>query len=383
MSTLPPDVAVLNATRSGFVHGTYMEGYLTAGQSPEPAKMLPVNFHVDAYRAAIVSSTPGELGSYFCAKGGSCFMKRPFNGAIWMTSTWSGSMNGFTANLTTATAPSRWPTQGSLTNGSVVQPPPSLHSGIPATAPRSNGDGLLGRAGSAASQTGLPYPLCGAFTGVADHAFATKNFSSANAGAKFKIPDCASGFNGGGPRPTIVRLVSAGKVGADYGFDGGTAHGLTWGTNLSVVYVGNINTHAGDGTPLNFTGPTSTPWVPFSGWVDSQHYTSAGWSDALQPWDFSALAARNPAGTLQLNFAQVRGFMSELGNNSAGPAVIRTALAEGYRATYMDAWGNSALGFALSPSTDLSFDPHFSLMANQPPAAPLFFLGAVARLQSN
>lgn len=65
--------ALLDGARTGFEHG---------GQN-----ILPINFNIEAFAAALKNNAPRELGSYFPAT-------RPFNGIVWITQTWKDADKG-------------------------------------------------------------------------------------------------------------------------------------------------------------------------------------------------------------------------------------------------------------------------------------------------
>ncbi len=69
------------------------------------SNMLPINFDVEAFAAALNDTTGGELGSFFSSA-------RPFNGIVWIGSYWPGLYNGFSANPDTSLPPLYYPFQG-------------------------------------------------------------------------------------------------------------------------------------------------------------------------------------------------------------------------------------------------------------------------------
>ncbi len=97
---------VLAATRSGFRDG-FAEHHLcgtTDSSSDDPdcvdndrraANVMPMNIDIGALQQALADTTPGELGSYFCAVGGSCLMARPFNGILYVSNPYPGSEDGY------------------------------------------------------------------------------------------------------------------------------------------------------------------------------------------------------------------------------------------------------------------------------------------------
>lgn len=106
--------ALLAATRTGFRDG-FAEAHLCGTRDRDDdnpacpngdrreANVMPVNFDVSALQQALADPTTGELGSYFCAKGGGCMMRRRFNGIVWISNPYPGpagtsSEDGYGAN---------------------------------------------------------------------------------------------------------------------------------------------------------------------------------------------------------------------------------------------------------------------------------------------
>jgi hypothetical protein len=69
------------------------------------SNMLPINFDVGAFGAALNDTTAGELGSFFVAG-------RKFNGIVWVGSYWPGLYNGFSNDPDTSATPLYYPFQG-------------------------------------------------------------------------------------------------------------------------------------------------------------------------------------------------------------------------------------------------------------------------------
>ncbi|MDP2342570.1 MAG: hypothetical protein Q8O67_16555 [Deltaproteobacteria bacterium] len=81
-------LALLEGTRTGFVDTNNQGDSRLRGAAQE--KILPLNFDLHALQEALADRTPGELGSYFC---NTCLWKK-FDGSIFITNTWRGSMLG-------------------------------------------------------------------------------------------------------------------------------------------------------------------------------------------------------------------------------------------------------------------------------------------------
>ena len=96
---------LLAATRSGFRDG-FAEHHLCtttdssndpdcAGNDRREANVMPMNIDIGAFQQALADTMPGELGSYFCAAGGSCLMGRSFNGILYVSNPYPGSEDGY------------------------------------------------------------------------------------------------------------------------------------------------------------------------------------------------------------------------------------------------------------------------------------------------
>ncbi len=81
-------LALLESARTGFRDTNHHSDTAFANSSPSQTDVLPLNFNLHALQEALADRTPGELGSYFCA---SCLWKS-FNGIIYVSNTWRGSM---------------------------------------------------------------------------------------------------------------------------------------------------------------------------------------------------------------------------------------------------------------------------------------------------
>jgi hypothetical protein len=87
---------------------------VSAQNAGRPANILPLNFDVEQLLQALADGSPGELGSYFCGAvnnpanpadvPANC---RLFNGIVYITATWPGSLQGITAGGSPARAPAQ------------------------------------------------------------------------------------------------------------------------------------------------------------------------------------------------------------------------------------------------------------------------------------
>ena len=206
-------VQLVLGTRSGFTDAR------VAATDGARARILPINFDVEAFAAALADGGAGELGAHF-APG-------TFNGIVWIGVSWGGAH-------TVGGAPSLWP---AVTSG-------AADANIPAAAGTAVGK-LVDR---------LPYPLCGA--------------SGNDLVAASRIPACATTT-----RPNAVRIIHA----ADLSAFAGT--GLTIASNGPVYLQGDFGQPGGGVGGENVTramiaGDALTVLSP--GFSDAAHDWSAG-----------------------------------------------------------------------------------------------------------
>jgi hypothetical protein len=81
-------LALLESARTGFSDTNLHADTRFPNPSPPQADILPMNVNLHALQEALADRTPGELGSYFCE---GCLWES-FNGTIFVTNTWKGSM---------------------------------------------------------------------------------------------------------------------------------------------------------------------------------------------------------------------------------------------------------------------------------------------------
>lgn len=400
--------ALLNGTRSGFRYA-YTEvkgppggsvilgtGSIAVTQHEERlARVLPVNFDMAAFQAALQDCSPGELGSYFpgtCGAGG-----REFNGIVYITSTWKGVMDGLGTSIATSGFAQYPPLQGDeLATGS-TQPPP-LQGFAPIVGLAQNHE--------------LPFPLCS--DTLNDQWFETPDAAT----SKFKIPACAKfHYTSTTPpilqtRPNAVQIVNAKYINPknDRNIANGRVtlladflpKGLTVATNLPMFVVGDVNTdtdpeeldasHSGyHFTPLLFaadhvTFHSSNYNDAFNGWerlrevtlgtriADDTTYNCSlyvGWlpsSDTSPPYPSDGIEnlfrfhEEWGGKDLVFNGAQVVGFSSVFG--------------------YAGAVRSGALGIGNAPIRKYSYDKHLDALANQPPGAPLYEISGIYNWRS-
>ena len=359
-----PTARHLDATRGGF-----RDPQAEAQADDDVANVLPMNFDVAAFLDALADDGRGELGSYFCEEGGGCFMDEPFNGIVWISATWPGSM--------AEGHPQAPPAQGD------VGPLPTAEQPV--------------GAGHAASQQALPMPLC-----TTDR----KRVGDDLTGADFFVaPSCDDYGYGdrdadGAARPNAVRIFHAAdllaedKGGLVLDQDGdGTADGLTIASNLPVYLLG----------PTNVTSDASDPdaeaWTPFYVAADQVTLLSASWDDANSPWDERArdtIADRRASDTTfhvsvlagwsrsteepaPAYSGGLEGFLRTVEDWSGATATFRGSLDIGYASVHYR-WPPSAEEeVAVAPTWELGHDPHLSDPDKSPPGAPTYVVHGPTR----
>lgn len=336
---------LLNSTRGGFRNGHIYQ--LSPGSSAERqrrSRVLPINFDVKQLQNALANTDPGELGSYF---GVGRIKGAPFNGVIYISSMWPGALSGFGGG-----SPAEVPTQGSVADAKQIAP---AHTAV---------------------QEALPQPLC-SDNGSAGVAFDGQGPLAAPI-ARFTIPNCDS-YSAAptAPNPAIPAWPNVLRVtnGRDLN-NGQFPAGLSIISNLPTYLAGDFNATSTQGSM------TSTPWIPALVGGDKIILLSNAWDDASDGWD------KNPSSTNRIASATTY--------NSAilsDPSLTLTTLLENWYGKDLIQNGSLVFGhndvYALHanyccgnvtyepPNRTFNFDPHFSLITNQPPGTPVFPLAAI------
>ena len=366
-----PTARHLDATRGGFRDPQVEQ----QADSSKLANILPMNFDVAAFLEALADDGRGELGSYFCEAGDGCFMDEPFNGVVWISATWPGSMAGVGDGH-----PLSWPAQGD--------------QGPLPTAPQ-----LVGP-GHDASQQALPMPLC-----TSDRSYVGKLLTG---GSFFVAPSCDDYGYGdpdasGAARPNAVRIFHAAdllasdkKKGPILDQDGdGRAEGLTIASNLPVYLLG----------PTNVTSDASDPdaesWTPFYVAADQVTLLSSAWDDASSPWGVDAADTFGDRQAADTTFhvsvlggwspsaeglgsgwsGGVLGFLRTIEDWSGATATFRGALDIGFASVHHRWPPSEDEDVAAAPTWDLAHDPHLTDLDNSPPGAPTYVVHGPTRWQ--
>lgn len=339
--------ALLAATRSGFRDGfaellacntndrvtgnpTNCDGSPNGEADRRRGNMLPMNFDVAAFQEALADTTPGELGSYFCppaVDSCSAFMRRPFNGIVYLAAPYPGSERGYGLDGGSDT-PAQLPIPGRRHDDSGQPLEPNgvnfaehlEDSGLAQGGPRNDDPAaavdtfnwtttatmplLVDHTDSAALNyrearddevAALPYPLCSDAPGVEP---------LTSGGYVFRRPDCnddrtftringvriinARRINSNTPPTAAPAVADAGSVPAFPGAPvlsaaavGQLPRGLSIVSNLPVYVVGDVNI-----TSDAYADPDddSLHWVPFLVGGDVVHPLSNFWNDGNARW---------------------------------------------------------------------------------------------------
>ncbi len=342
---VPLSTRLVNATRSGFRLGIIQNHWVIAGDRTGASKMFPQNFDLDQFTKAMAcggGSHPGELGCFF---GPGKLIPRSFNGIVYLTNTWKGSMDGF--------AP-----------GVAARRPPIAHGGADGLFLGVTADSSQAPVAHPAQQQSLPFELCST-------SLVGQNLDH---WGRFKIPDCATYSQLAPtpirPRPDAIRILNGESIDQSV-----FPKGLSIVSNIPMFIRGSINSSS------NTTSISALPWLPifFSG--DSTTPLSTFWSDDRARWDVTTSALARNAGDSTFNMAtfnsQYNFFLNEswagMNLKYSGPIVL------GYRPVYWDMVGITVgAGTFTSPNYTVETDPHYQLVVNQPPGMPIMTMFATS-----
>jgi hypothetical protein len=318
---------LLNAARNGFRDTRHaMDGDGAA------AMTLPLNFDVGAFVTQLGNGNPNELGAVLAARG------RPFNGIVWITSTWPDVHRGYGGNVAPAPAPAPDPAR-------------------------------------------VPRALCGDFATV----------PLAQPGGI----DTCTGPGATSNAYSAVRVLNARVIDPAV-----LPRGLTIATNLPLYSLGDVNTGSlvggVPGTPR--TVDPAGPWVPLMLAGDAYTMLSNVWDDAprgagadngcISNAAETHVAAAVLAGHVQsTNFGLTTGWGGGINNFprflecwSGIPSRITGSLVIGFLSVHArDEYVFPSEGVYSAPQRFWGFDTNFANPAHQPPGTPSFFVQAVER----
>lgn len=327
---IPTGVGLVAGTRAGFIDGQTVATFGAGG-----GRILPMNFDMEQFQAALGDVTAGELGSYF---GAGRFMGREFNGIVYITNTWPGAMNGQGGALA-----NRWPNQGD------------------------QNDALQPMQAGNEEQRGLPFSLCS--TNLAG-----QRLAGAPAAPTFLIPICTSANILG--RPNAVRFINGRDLSPAT-----LSKGIAIVSNIHGYVLGDWNTSS------NVTSVDSVPWVSSMIGTDRTIFLSSNWDDAISLWRRGAVnrVASNTVWNTSIlgGWVEVGGdsgpidsvntFPRQLENWANKRHEINGSIVQGFVSVYNRS-SNSCCSNATYeiPDRFWTFDPHLDLQKNQPPGTPQF-----------
>ena len=308
-------LALLEATRGGFIdtnaHGDTIFGAATN-------KVLPTNFNLHAFQEALADRTPGELGSFFCP---GCLWES-FNGSVFISNTWKGSMLGLPFPDGVAAAP---PDPQIVLPGrrdGIQQPQaPGINAMLTEALPAplctsiKQADGraspIANKSFFAAADSPSPGSFNYPYKNVATY---VRTVGASN--ATFVVPVCEDYSMVSGPlqnvRPTAVRLINgrtlnfnrddrcgrAGEcvpvltsnTGNARSAKGTLPRGLNVVSNVPVYVVGDMNLTSEVENVR--TGERADDWIPFMVAGDTVTTLSNNWTDRDARWDLSSSDSR-------------------------------------------------------------------------------------------
>lgn len=376
--------------------------------------VLPVNFDVAAFAAAMADGTAGELGSYFT--GGT------FNGIVWIGASWPGHLEGMADTAGFSGSPRFWPNQGRQADcraaGANCQPfrraatpnPPLLaqqaaeRPAVPVASDVNNEP----------FQEALPFPLCSnSVTAAAGPLirFAGSSGTEGHGGLTdaFLVPACdryASTVGGGREvgtgadqlhaRPNALRVINGRHIDRSV-----FPKGLTIATNLPAYVLGDYNSTS---VPSDVPGVLSANWVPALIAADNVSVLSNAWTDANEPWNVRAstyFGSRRASATAY-HFQVLAGWL-ESDNGNRDEVAYFTRLLEDWRGSTVrrtirgsvvigfqsvlgfrfDWSGESNLDDNAGDSKVYAYDYNLDVPSRQPPGAPRFQVTATRTFRRN
>ncbi|MCC7074346.1 MAG: hypothetical protein IT383_23775 [Deltaproteobacteria bacterium] len=358
----------IEGTRAGFKDFRVDAGL--AGANTEDM-ILPMNFDLAAFTAALQDNDPGELGSHFS----------DFNGIIYIVNTWPGWDDNMSTSPAPNPVPALWPRvddAGGAATAGLVAPT---------------------GAGSTRVNTRLPYHLCKT-AGTAN----LLNDGPTAGPAALVAPDCSNALT----RPSALRIINGATVNPTV-----FPAGLSIVSNSGVYIVGDLNSASG-----SFVGAGAVPMIvpvetvaPFATWRplmvggDAVTLLSNNWNDQHADWqdprDSAQRDLRVPTTTMWA-FASISGSVEtsmtassgglnnfprflEKWSGSGAATRIFGSLVVGFRSVYQwQRFPQPFTGYGVNdqfaytaPTRQWVYDTNFNMPSNQPPGTPSFFVQAV------
>jgi len=398
--TLDKGANYIEGTRSGFAdprlaYDIPSNGHTNASRAR--GKVLPVNFNVEEFAAAMSDTTSGELGSHF--NGG-----LDFNGIIYVTYTWDNQLApgsfGVAGNQPLPTMP---PNPNDITVNTDDDPTQARsltdHS---STAGQNQSSGHL--ADSTVTRS-LPWPLCsgtngtiGGFGYVRGHnrIAASGPAESADPGFDplFTVPNCSPSVNrypdpagavvnppslSPTTRPNALRVHNGYTISKTV-----FPKGLTIATNMPAYVLGDYNKRSDD---------VPGDWVPALVAADSVTFLSKTWSDINSHWEMNGELAQRDADDTHYHLAILAGDVTTSASAWGGGFHNFMRFAESWSGETATLYGSLVIGFRsvyarqpwvlapvyAAPNRDFNFDTNFGVITNQPPGAPVYNVQALKR----
>lgn len=368
---------LLEATRSGFLdHRVRLDGNPAAPATTRGrARILPLNFDVGAFAAAMMRTDDHELGSHF--EGGTAF-----NGIVWIGSFWPGQMDGLGAGLAQL-----WPAQGEqiwdgATDYDYAAPPTGIAEQIPPGAGAWIEDTYDA---DRRSQYALPYPLCSTDDKGAPFT-ATREGDGVSEMPLYQVPSCDAASPTHWARPNALRLFHAAHIPK-----GLFPRGLTVATNLPVYLLGDVNTGSNveaQWVPLQVGGDAATllskSWDDGNAdpngavhWAAVTKLTGTGQRDAVETTYRVALFTGGVRGKGPSVGGRYQNFLRLLERWGNQKYVFRGAMVDGFASVFQNQHWRCCDYYGAPDLRDWSFDPKLSRVIQQPPGSPLFDVSAI------
>lgn len=394
---------LLNATRQGFRENHRGGPYAPEGMPDTGfrSQVLPANFDLMAFQAAMLDTGPGELGAHF--NGGT-----DFNGIVWISYTWPGSYRGMNgSNMADVRAMDAQGTNdgqygvahllSSATDfaGNAARTPGEFLAAGSQPIPPTRVTGAFGGAdlqnNQMASQRELPFPLCSDDANVIGTPFVGNIVGPNGTDGEFVVQDCDPYIANGGARVTAVRVINGRDLDPE-----NFPRGLTISTNLPIFVVGDMNTISVpfDGAVLPQPAGSRT-WIPLLLAGDVMYHASNAWQDATSPWSIRSRYYQRQATETTYNISELIGWVPSAGGTggtrfhnlqgfqeqwSGVNHNINGSVAIGWKAVYFRNNRTSGGRFAYSPPRRVwSFDTNYRLFSNQPPGTPTFDVAATKK----
>jgi hypothetical protein len=409
----------------------------------EQADQLPMNFDMKAFLAALNDGRKGELGSYFC--GAQVDVNEPldlppvcrqFNGVVYITNTWHGSLNGLINDID-GWNQRKWPVQGRTAAGANVPgaflpgvpvgrvntsvsppaPPPIRQPGIPLHLCVGDGDGGGSLGGLTIATTpivNVPFLDLSFFfdlTGGLPTVFQALRCGSAQFVERYDVPPTQDA-----PAVTAVRIFNARDLSALNSSPVPrrltNKTGLTIASNLPVYLYGDWNAIPGaprepgepvhdctiDPTVNGCTFPTTAVAGDTTTFISNPGQCTTGYNDTCAAWHDplggKTIVSASTTGTNRdtlfvgsfMSSTSAMGGIQNIEDNfrriqhwaASGKMIVIGSQFNMGRAVYHPTPQAKSYYLAAAPNIDWSYNPALSGL-RQPPSMPRFLVGVTSR----